>query len=156
MAWRQTEVEAVVHISTDEVYGSIDVGGFLRVIPLGPRSPTRRPRRLRPDRAQLSLHVRPAGAGDPQLNPSWDPTSFPGSSFRTSPPPDARGSNVPLSGDGTERRDWLYVAGGCVAVDLVLRRDLGRDLQHRRRQRAPNRELTDQVLALLGKGRVLG
>ena len=36
---RQTEVEAMVHISTDEVYGSIDVGSFLEGDPLDPRSP---------------------------------------------------------------------------------------------------------------------
>nr|WP_291820149.1 GDP-mannose 4,6-dehydratase [Candidatus Microthrix sp.] len=41
---RQIEVEAMVHISTDEVYGSIDVGSFSRVIRWIHVRRTRRPR----------------------------------------------------------------------------------------------------------------
>ena len=36
---RQVGVERFVHISTDEVYGSIDVGSFAETDRLGPRSP---------------------------------------------------------------------------------------------------------------------
>ena len=46
------------------------------------------------------------------------------------------GKRIPLYGDGLNQRDWLYVDDHCAGVLLVLREGaVGRDLQHRRRQR---------------------
>ena len=63
------------------------------------------------------------------------------------------GEQIPLYGDGLNERDWIYVDDHCAGVQLVLdARRAGRDLQHRRRQRDPNRVLVDKLLALLGAG----
>ena len=44
------------------------------------------------------------------------------------------GRQVPLYGDGLNRRDWLFVEDNCAAIDAVLRSGATRrDLQHRGR-----------------------
>ena len=51
-----------VQVSTDEVYGSIEVGTFTEQSPLAPSSPVLRDEgRRRPARAELLPHLRPAG-----------------------------------------------------------------------------------------------
>ncbi len=47
------------------------------------------------------------------------------------------GSPLPIYGDGGNVRDWLYVEDHCAGILLVLRQGrAGREVQHRRRQRA--------------------
>jgi hypothetical protein len=52
-------VDRFVHVSTDEVYGSIDEGSWPRPIRSRPTRRTRRPRRVGPARARLPPHARP-------------------------------------------------------------------------------------------------
>ena len=57
-----------VHVSTDEVYGSIDEGSWTETDPLAPNSPVRGLQGgLRPARARLPPHPRPGRAGHPLL-----------------------------------------------------------------------------------------
>ena len=61
---RQVGVERFLHISTDEVYGSIEEGSFSETIALGAALAVLGGQgRQRPDRAQLLHDPRPAGAG---------------------------------------------------------------------------------------------
>ena len=149
---RQIEVEAMVHISTDEVYGSIDVGSFLEGDPLDPRSPYSAAK-AGSDLIALSYHstfdlpVRVTRSSN-----QFGPYQFPEKLIPYFATTLMQGGNVPLYGDGLNVRDWLYVADNCVAVDLVLRQgtsgeiyNIGADNER------TNRELTDRVLALLGK-----
>ena len=49
-----------------------------------------------------------------------------------------RGESLPVYGKGENVRDWLHVEDHAEALTLVLRKGRpGRDLQRRRRQRAP-------------------
>ncbi|MGB2745133.1 MAG: GDP-mannose 4,6-dehydratase, partial [Candidatus Microthrix parvicella] len=118
---RQIEVEAMVHISTDEVYGSIDVGSFLEGDPLDPRSPYSAAK-AGSDLIALSYHstfdlpVRVTRSSN-----QFGPYQFPEKLIPYFATTLMQGGNVPLYGDGLNVRDWLYVADNCVAVDLVLR-----------------------------------
>ena len=59
---RRLEIERVVHIGTDEVYGSVEVGSSTETDPLEPRSPYSASKAgLRPDRALVPPHLRAAG-----------------------------------------------------------------------------------------------
>lgn len=149
---RQVEVDAFVHISTDEVYGSIDVGSFVETDPLDPRSPYSAAK-AGSDLIALSyystfdLPVRVTRSSN-----QFGPYQFPEKLIPFFATNLIRGEQVPLYGDGLNVRDWLYVTDNCVAVDLVLRQgesgqiyNIGADNER------TNRELTDRVLALLGK-----
>lgn len=149
---RQVEVDAMVHISTDEVYGSIEQGSFSETDPLGPRSPYSAAK-AGSDLIALSYH---STFGLPvrvtRSSNQFGPFQFPEKLIPFFATTLLRGGKVPLYGDGLNVRDWLYVADNCVAVDLVLRRgtpgeiyNVGADNER------TNREITDRVLALLGK-----
>ena len=61
------------------------------------------------------------------------------------------GANVPLYGDGLNRRDWLFVEDNCAAIDLVLRSGKDGEIYNiGAGNELTNRELTDK---LLGSGR---
>ena len=152
-AARKRGIERFVHISTDEVYGSIEHGSFKETFPLNPSSP-----------------YSASKAGGELMAKSFERTF--GYKLRIT-----RGSNtygpyqypekvvplfitnalddipLPLYGDGLNVRDWLYVEDHCAGIDAVLRKgtpgeayNLGAD------QERANLELTKRILALTGKG----
>ena len=60
------------------------------------------------------------------------------------------GKPLPVYGDGQQIRDWLYVTDHCSAIRAVLAGGrLGRDLQHRRLERAGQHRHRHTICALL-------
>ncbi|MDQ2754618.1 MAG: GDP-mannose 4,6-dehydratase, partial [Actinomycetota bacterium] len=63
------------------------------------------------------------------------------------------GLQVPLYGDGLNRRDWLYVEDHCAGVDEVLRHGQPGEIYNiGAGNELSNRELTDRLLAMCGVG----
>src|SRR5690606_34145284 len=62
------------------------------------------------------------------------------------------GRKVPLYGDGLNVRDWMFVDDNCAAVDLVRRSgQVGEIYNIGAGNELTNREVTDRLLAALGK-----
>lgn len=148
----QQGVERFVHISTDEVYGSIEVGSFVETDTLGPRSPYSAAK-AGSDLIALSYHET---FGLPIMvtrsSNQFGPFQFPEKLIPFFVTAMLQGKRVPLYGDGLNIRDWLFVEDNCDAVDLVLRNgtpgqiyNIGADNER------TNREITDLLLGLLGK-----
>ena len=119
---RRVGVERFLHISTDEVYGSIDEGSFTETDPLTPRSPYSAAK-AGSDLIALSLphDVRPAGLVTRCSN-QFGPYQFPEKVIPLFVTNLLDGAKVPLYGDGVNVRDWLFVEDNVRGVDLVLRR----------------------------------
>jgi dTDP-glucose 4,6-dehydratase len=148
----KAEVERFVHISTDEVYGSIEVGSFTESDPLGPRSPYSAAK-AGSDLIALSYHET---FGLPVVvtrsSNQFGPYQFPEKLIPYFVTSLLSGERVPLYGDGLNVRDWLFVRDNCAAVDLVLRQgetgeiyNIGADNER------TNRDITDRLLAALDK-----
>ena len=136
-AARRLGIERVVHISTDEVYGSVPHGSSLETDRLEPRSPYSASK-AGSDLIALSYYTT---YGLPVMvtrsSNNFGPWQYPEKIVPLFVTNLLDGKNVPLYGDGLNQRDWLFVEDNCAAVDLVLRTGAaGRDLQHRCRQRA--------------------
>ena len=148
----QVGVERVVHISTDEVYGSIDVGSFRETDALSPRSPYSASK-AGSDLIALAYHET---HGLPVVvtrsSNQFGPYQFPEKLipfFVTNLLEDRR---VPLYGDGLNVRDWMFVADNCVAVDLIRREGVaGQVYNVGAGNELTNREVTERLLALLGR-----
>jgi dTDP-glucose 4,6-dehydratase len=148
----QAGIGRFVHISTDEVYGSIDDGSFSETDPLFPRSPYSAAK-AGSDLIALAYHET---HGLPVLvtrsSNQYGPYQFPEKLipyFVTSLLDD---KVVPLYGDGLNVRDWLFVRDNCAGVDLVLRQgEVGEIYNIGAGNERTNREITDRLLALLGK-----
>ena len=127
-----------LHVSTDEVYGSLgpDDPAFTRDDALRAEQPVLGVEgRVRPPGARLSPHLRPADAHD-QLLEQLRPVQFPEKLIPLMILNALAGKPLPVYGDGRNVRDWLYVGDHCAAIRAVLAaRAPGRDLQHRRQRR---------------------
>ncbi len=148
---RHLEVERFLHISTDEVYGSIDVGSFRETDRLGPRSPYSASK-AGSDLIALSYHET---YGLPVVitrsSNNFGPYQFPEKVIPLFVTNLLEGQKVPLYGDGMNVRDWCYVEDNCAGVDLVRREGVVGEIYNiGAGNELPNRELTMKILALLG------
>jgi dTDP-glucose 4,6-dehydratase len=148
---RQLEVERFLHISTDEVYGSIEEGSFLETDPLTPRSPYSAAK-AGSDLIALAYHET---YGLPVLvtrtSNNFGPNQFPEKVIPLFVTNLLDGRKVPLYGDGLNIRDWCFVDDNCEAVDLVLRQgEVGEIYNIGAGNEITNKELTHRLLARVG------
>jgi len=145
-------VERFLHISTDEVYGSIETGSFSERDPLEPRSPYSASK-AGSDLIALSYR---STYGLPVLvtrsSNNFGPYQFPEKVIPLFATNLLDGEKVPLYGDGLNIRDWCFVEDNCRGVDLVLRSGaIGEVYNIGAGNEVTNRELTSTVLELLGQ-----
>jgi dTDP-glucose 4,6-dehydratase len=152
-AARELGIERVLHISTDEVYGSVEQGSSTEGDRLEPRSPYSASK-AGSDLIALSYFTT---YGQPVMvtrsSNNFGPFQYPEKVIPLFVTNLLDGRKVPLYGDGLNVRDWCYVDDNCAALDAVLRRgEPGEIYNVGAGNEIPNRELTDRVLALLGLG----
>jgi dTDP-glucose 4,6-dehydratase len=148
----QVGVERFVHISTDEVYGSIDEGSFVETDPLSPRSPYSAAK-AGSDLIALAYHET---HGLPVVltrsSNQFGPFQFPEKLIPFFVTSLLDGRRVPLYGDGLNVRDWLFVRDNCEGVEAVLARGATGEIYNiGAGNERTNREITDRLLTLLGK-----
>lgn len=151
-AARRVEVERMVHISTDEVYGSIEEGSFSETDPLGPRSPYSASK-AGSDLIALSYHTT---YGLPVVltrsSNNFGPYQFPEKVIPLFTTNLLDGHKVPLYGDGGNVRDWIHVEDHNRAVHLVLHAGaVGEIYNIGAHNEITNRELTHRLLELCGR-----
>jgi dTDP-glucose 4,6-dehydratase len=149
---RRVGVERFLHISTDEVYGSIEVGSFGEADPLGPRSPYSAAK-AGSDLIALSYHTTyDLPVVVTRSSNQFGPYQFPEKVIPLFTTNLLDGSTVPLYGDGGNVRDWLFVMDNVRGVDLVLRNGkIGEIYNIGAHNEITNRELTYKLLELTGR-----
>jgi dTDP-glucose 4,6-dehydratase len=149
---RKLEIGRVVHIGTDEVYGSVEVGSSKETDPLEPRSPYSASK-AGSDLIALAYH---ATHGLPvsvtRCTNNFGPFQYPEKAIPLFTTNLLDGKQIPLYGDGMNERDWLFVDDHCSGVHLVLEHGkVGEIYNIGAGNETPNRVLVDKLLALLGK-----
>jgi dTDP-glucose 4,6-dehydratase len=149
---RRVGVERFLHISTDEVYGSIEVGSFSEADPLGPRSPYSAAK-AGSDLIALSYHTTyDLPVVVTRSSNQFGPYQFPEKVIPLFTTNLLDGATVPLYGDGGNVRDWLFVMDNVRGVDLVLRAGkIGEIYNIGAHNEITNRELTYKLLELTGR-----
>ena len=108
-----------VHVSTDEVYGSIDEGSWPETHPLAPNSPYSASK-ASSDLLALAYHrTHGLDVRVTRCSNNYGPRQFPEEVIPLFITHLLDGRNVPLYGDGRHVRDWLHVDDHCQGVDLV-------------------------------------
>jgi dTDP-glucose 4,6-dehydratase len=155
-AARRADVELFLQISTDEVYGEVPVGASRESDQLAPRSP------YAASKAGGELLVRAYHEtyGLPTLvtraSNNFGPYQYPEKFLPVLITNALDDKPIPLYGDGSQRRDWLYVEDHCAALELLIERgERGTAYNIGAGNELENRVLAAQVLDLLGKPRTL-
>jgi len=149
---RRLEVERVIHIGTDEVYGSVAIGSSKETDPLEPRSPYSASK-AGSDLIALSYHHT---YGVPvtvtRCTNNFGPYQFPEKAIPLFTTNLLDGRKIPLYGDGLNERDWIYVDDHCAGVQLALDAGVPGEIYNiGAGNETPNRVLVDKLLAILGK-----
>lgn len=146
----ENKVQKVVHVSTDEVYGSTEVGSFDEQSILNPSSP------YSATKASADLLARAWNATynlpviilrcTNNFGPRQHPEKFiPKIIIRAT-----RGLDVPLYGGGRQIRDWTYVMDFCSAIDLAAEKgSVGEVYNVSAGNEFTNREVAQRVLKQL-------
>jgi dTDP-glucose 4,6-dehydratase len=150
---RRLEMSRVVHIGTDEVYGSVEVGSSKESDPLEPRSPYSASK-AGSDLIALSYHHT---YGVPvvvtRCTNNFGPFQYPEKVIPLFTTNLLDGVPVPLYGDGLNERDWIHVDDHCAGVVLALHSGQPGEIYNiGAGNETPNRVLVDKLLALLGRG----
>jgi dTDP-glucose 4,6-dehydratase len=150
---RRLEIARVIHIGTDEVYGSVAVGSSKESDPLEPRSPYSASK-AGSDLIALSYH---STYGVPVMvtrcTNNFGPYQYPEKAIPLFTTNLLDRVPIPLYGDGMNERDWLYVDDHCAGVYLVLETgEPGEIYNIGAGNETPNRVLVDKLLAILGHG----
>jgi dTDP-glucose 4,6-dehydratase len=146
-------VARFVHVSTDEVYGSIEDGSWPETHPLEPNSPYAASKAASDllARAYHRTHGLPVCVT--RCSNNYGPHQFPEKVIPLFVTNLLDGRRVPLYGDGGNVRDWLHVHDHCRGIQLVAEK--GRDGEVYNiggGTELTNRELTHLLLDAVGAG----
>ena len=111
---------ARVHVSTDEVYGSISTGYPTEEAPLRPSSPYSASKAAADLLVQSYAVTYGYGAMITRCTNNYGPYQFPEKVIPLFATNLFEGKKVPLYGDGKAERDWLHVEDHCAAIRTVL------------------------------------
>lgn len=149
---RLLELDRVVHISTDEVYGSIEEGSFAEADPLEPRSPYSASKAGSDLIALAYWETFGLPVTVTRSSNNFGPYQHPEKVVPLFATNLLDGLAVPLYGDGMNVRDWCHVADNCMAIDLVLRQGQSGEIYNiGGGNELSNRDLTDRLLELCGR-----
>jgi dTDP-glucose 4,6-dehydratase len=149
---RRLDIARVVHIGTDEVYGSVETGSSLETDPLEPRSPYSASK-AGGDLLALSYHhTYGLPVSVTRCTNNFGPFQYPEKVIPLFTTNLLDGLHVPLYGDGLNERDWLYVDDHCAGIHLVLTDGKPGEIYNiGAGNETPNRVLVDKLLALTGR-----
>ena len=145
-------IARVVHIGTDEVYGSLESGSWTEDSPLLPNSP------YAASKASAELLVRAyhrtygLNVSSTRCSNNYGPFQFPEKMIPLFVTNLIDEMPVPLYGDGLNVRDWLHVEDHCAGVQIVVDRgEAGEAYNIGGGTELTNRELTDVILRHMGR-----
>lgn len=123
-------VDRFVHVSTDEVYGSIDVGSWTEETPLAPNSPYAASK-ASSDLVALAYHrTHKMDVVVTRCSNNYGPHQFPEKVIPLFVTNLMDGLPVPLYGDGGNIRDWLHVDDHCRGVHAAMLKGRAGEVYH--------------------------
>ena len=119
-AARRHPIDRFVHVSTDEVYGSIDEGSWPETHPLEPNSPYAASKASSDLIARSYARTHGLDVVITRCSNNYGPYQFPEKVIPLFITNLIDGGTVPLYGDGLNVRDWLHVDDHCRGIALAL------------------------------------
>ena len=119
----QQRIFRFLHVSTDEVYGSLGAEGlFTETTPYSPNSPYSASKAASDHFVRAYQHTYGLPVLITNCSNNYGPYQFPEKLIPLMILNAIEGRPLPVYGDGLNVRDWLYVEDHCAAIELVLQR----------------------------------
>ena len=152
-AVRARGCEKFVHVSTDEVYGSLGPeGAFTETTPLAPNSPYSSSKAGSDLLVRAAVHTHGFPACITRCSNNYGPYQFPEKLIPLIIANAREDKELPIYGDGMYVRDWLFVKDHCEAVLTVLEKGQAGEVYNiGGNNELPNLHLVKRILAELGK-----
>jgi dTDP-glucose 4,6-dehydratase len=150
---RAAGIGRFVHVSTDEVYGSIEHGSWTETWPLQPNSPYAASKAASDMMALAAHRTHGMDVVVTRCSNNYGEYQFPEKVVPLFVTNLLDGDSVPLYGDGGNIRDWLHVSDHCRGIQLVLEKGRSGEIYHiGGGTELSNRELTGSLLEACGAG----
>jgi dTDP-glucose 4,6-dehydratase len=122
-ACRSARVGRFIHVSTDEVYGSVAPDErSTELSPLAPTSPYAASKAASDIFVQSAVRTYGLPAIITRCTNNYGPFQFPEKFIPLMISQALAGQPLPIYGDGRNVRDWIHVSDHCMALDLILRK----------------------------------
>jgi dTDP-glucose 4,6-dehydratase len=155
-AVKELRIGRFLHISTDEVYGSVERGSSRESDPLRPTNPYSASKAGGDLLALAYWQTHRVPVLITRSSNNFGPYQYPEKVIPLFVTNALEDKPLPLYGDGRNVRDWLYVLDNCAALDLVLRKgNEGEVYNIGGGHEVENVVLTRQILQLTGKPETL-
>lgn len=150
-----TKIKRLVHVSTDEVYGTLDLEGddkFKETDPFEPNSPYSASKAssdlfCRAYRETYHLPIIVTHCSN-----NYGPYQFPEKMIPFFVLKLSNNEKVPIYGDGLNIRDWIHAVDHSSALDLLLHSGIdGETYNIGSDNEVPNIEITKMILEIMGK-----
>ncbi|MER5393923.1 dTDP-glucose 4,6-dehydratase [Saccharopolyspora sp. NPDC002686] len=149
-------VRTVVHVSTDEVYGSIPRGSWTEEEPLLPNSPYAASKAGSDLIARSYWRTHGLDVRITRCSNNYGPYQHVEKLIPLFTTNLLRGRPVPLYGDGRNVREWLHVEDHCTAIHLVLTKGRAGEIYNvGGGTERTNLQITEKLLELCGADRSL-
>ena len=146
------EVEKFLHISTDEVYGSIEDGSFTEDTIYNPRNPYSASKASSDHFVNAFYHTYGLPTIITNCSNNYGPRQYKEKLIPQTILNLMQNKKVPVYGDGQQVRDWLFVRDHCEALIKILDKGkIGEKYNIGGECEVKNIDLVKKILNLLGK-----
>jgi dTDP-glucose 4,6-dehydratase len=122
---RGAGIERFIHVSTDEVYGSLGpVGKFTEATPYHPNSPYAASKASADHIVSAYFHTFGLPVIITNCSNNYGPYQFPEKLIPLMIANALNDKPLPVYGDGLNVRDWLHVKDHCIALDRILHKGI--------------------------------
>ena len=144
----KSKIRRVLHISTDEVYGSIKKGAFKETDTFLPNSPYAASKAGAEHLARAHFQTFKTPVLITRSSNNFGPYQYPEKVIPLFVTNLLEGKKVPLYGSGLNVRDWIFVEDNCAGIDFVLHQGtVGEAYNIGGGHELTNLELTKRILA---------
>ena len=121
-AWANDRNCRFLHVSTDEVYGTLEADdpAFTETTPFAPNSPYSASKASSDHLVRAYFHTYGLPVVTTNCSNNYGPYQFPEKLIPLVFINALEGKPLPIYGDGKQIRDWLHVADHCRGIDTVL------------------------------------
>lgn len=141
-----------LQISTDEVYGSIDEGSFTEASPIVPSSPYSASKAGGDLIVGAFQHTYGADTLIVRASNNYGPRQHPEKLIPLAVLNALHGDPIPVYGDGSQVRNWLFVRDFCTAIERVLAQgEAGQVYNVGGPDELPNIDVVRTILELTGR-----